>query len=187
MQNSTCPLVVVGGTLGPRGSSSEEALNFASKHFLQESIVKIELYDTFEALKEALLKYEVQVAVVPHAYEKINYFYMNPYIRMIDVFKFPTPVYGLAKKKGAEFSLKQARIVTHPAPFPLLPRLLPKYNCDELDVNFVSSTSAAALMVKTGLADLALTNENAVKEYGLEFVSIYGPIAMSWTIFERKN
>jgi prephenate decarboxylase len=187
MQDSICLSIATGGTLGPKGSSSEEALSFASKHFFEQPLVKITLYDTFEVLKESLLNNEVQVAVVPHAYDKINHFYMDPCIRMIDIFKYPTPVYGLAKKKGVEVSIEQAKIVTHPAPLPLLPRLLPQHNCDALNISLVSSTSAAALMVKTDLACLAITNGNAVKEYGLEFVSIYGPIAMSWTIFERRS
>jgi bacilysin biosynthesis protein BacA len=37
------------------------------------------------------------------------------------------------------------------------------------------------------LADLAITNENALREYDLEFISQYGKIEMSWSLFYKKE
>jgi bacilysin biosynthesis protein BacA len=51
----------------------------------------------------------------------------------------------------------------------------------------VNSTSVAAIQVKQGLADLAITNENALREYDLEFISQYGKIEMSWSLFYKKE
>ncbi|WP_287676955.1 MULTISPECIES: hypothetical protein [unclassified Microcystis] len=51
----------------------------------------------------------------------------------------------------------------------------------------VNSTSVAAIHVKQGLADLAITNENALREHDLEFVSQYGKIEMSWSLFYKKE
>jgi len=43
------------------------------------------------------------------------------------------------------------------------------------------------MQVKQGLADFAITNENAAKAYDLEFISIYGNIQMSWSLFQKKR
>jgi bacilysin biosynthesis protein BacA len=51
----------------------------------------------------------------------------------------------------------------------------------------VNSTSVAAIQVKQGLADLAITNENALREYDLEFISQYGKIEMSWSLFYKNE
>jgi bacilysin biosynthesis protein BacA len=56
-----------------------------------------------------------------------------------------------------------------------------------MKIKFVNSISVAAIQVKQGLADLAITNENALREYDLEFISQYGKIEMSWSLFHKKE
>ena len=175
-------------TLGPSGTSSEEALNYIKKQIQPKDIeITVKLFDEFLALREALRNNEVDLALVPHAYDKINEFYMEPNFDLGFIFVYPTPVYGLAKKKDQEVKFIGSKIVTHPAPLPLLSQLLPTgYNQQEITVELANSTSAAAQQVHQGLADLAITNDKARQSYDLEFVAIYGTIPMSWSIFYKK-
>jgi len=177
------------GTLGPKETSSEQTLNYLiSQWKLQQISVNSHLFDSFTELKESLLQDQVDLALVPHAYERINDFYMEPSFKLGFIFTYPTPVYGLAKRKNEEIVLENSTLVTHPAPFPLLSYLLPSnLNQNNIQVKFVNSTSVAAIQVKQGLADLAITNENALKEHDLEFISQYGQIEMSWSLFHKKE
>ncbi|MDB9373591.1 LysR family transcriptional regulator [Nodularia sphaerocarpa] len=176
------------GTLGPSGTSSHYASSYIVKQLESEQLTgKIQLFDSFPDVKTALLQDQVDLALVPHAYALINEFYMEPSFDLGFIFIYPTPVYGLAKKKNTEVVFKGARIVTHPAPLPLLSRLLPdSQDQSEMQVDFSLSTSDAAIQVQQGLATLAITNENAVAAYDLEFISTYGKIPMSWSIFYKK-
>jgi prephenate decarboxylase len=176
------------GTLGPSGTSSDYASSYIVKQLESEQLTgEIQLFDSFSGVKEALLQDKVDIAVVPHAYHSINEFYMEPNLDLGFIFIYPTPVYGLAKRKNTEVVFKGARLVTHPAPLPLLSKLLPEsQDQSEIQVDFSSSTSDAAIQVQQGLATLAITNKNAVDAYDLEFISTYGKIPMSWSIFYKK-
>lgn len=175
------------GTLGPSGTSSDYVSSYVVNQLLSEQFtVSTQLFDSFIDVKEALLQEKVALALVPHAYERINEFYMEPSFDLGFIFIYPTPVYGLAKKKNTEVVLEGCRIVTHPAPLPLLSKLLPSSNQAEMQVELSPSTSDAAIQVMQGLADMAITNEKAAKTYDLEFISIYGNIRMSWSIFHKK-
>ncbi|MEA5536730.1 LysR family transcriptional regulator [Crocosphaera sp. XPORK-15E] len=184
---SQTPLKV--GTLGPNNTSSGHTLNYLASQWQAEEITVTPCwFDSFTELKDSLLDNKVDLALVPHAYERINDFYMEPQFKLRFVFTYPTPVYGLAKRKNSELVTENCTIVTHPAPFPLLPYLLPNYQ-DKINikVKFVNSTSIAALELKEGLADLAITNEQALKDNDLEFIAIYGKIDMSWSIFQKQS
>jgi prephenate decarboxylase len=176
------------GTLGPIGTSSDNAASYIIEQFDSAAVTgATQLFDSFTDVKIALMEDKVDLALVPHAYNSINEFYMEPSLDLGFIFIYPTPVYGLAKKKNTEVIFKGARIVTHPAPLPLLSRLLPESeDRSTMQVDLSSSTSDAAIQVQQGLAALAITNENAAKIYGLEFISTYGKIPMSWSIFYKK-
>jgi bacilysin biosynthesis protein BacA len=175
------------GTLGPSGTSSEEALNYIKQQIQAKQInISVKLFDNFLALREALQNNQVDLALVPHAYDKINEFYMEPNFDLGFIFVYPTPVYGLAKKKDREIKFTGSKVVTHPAPLPLLSQLLPGHSQQEITVELANSTSAAAQQVHQGLADLAITNEKARQSYDLEFVATYGTIPMSWSVFYKK-
>ncbi|WP_156481712.1 LysR family transcriptional regulator [Anabaena sp. 4-3] len=177
------------GTLGPSGTSSDYASSYIVKQLEAENLTgEIQLFDSFPDVKTALLQNQIDLAVVPHAYDSINEFYMEPSFDLGFIFIYPTPVYGLAKKKNTDVTFKGARIVTHPAPLPLLSQLLPESeDQSEIQVDLSTSTSDAAIQVQKGLATLAITNKNAVEAYDLEFISTYGKIPMSWSIFYKKN
>jgi bacilysin biosynthesis protein BacA len=177
------------GTLGPTATSSDYASKHITQHLLSEKLtVLTQLFDTFLDVKEALLQDKINLALVPHAYDRINEFYMEPNFELGFIFIYPTPVYGLAKKKNTEVVFNGSRIVTHPAPLPLLKQLLPDTQCQtQIQVDLSPSTSDSAIQVKQGLADFAITNENAVKAYDLEFISTYGNIQMSWSLFQKKR
>ncbi|WP_448265459.1 LysR family transcriptional regulator [Nostoc sp. DSM 114159] len=176
------------GTLGPAATSSDYAAKHITNHLASEQVtVSTQLFDTFTDVREALLQDKVNLALVPHAYDRINEFYMEPSFDLGFIFIYPTPVYGLAKKKNTEVVFNGSRIVTHPAPLPLLTELLPdSQDRTQIQVDLSPSTSDSAIQVMQGLADLAITNENAVKAYDLEFISTYGNIQMSWSIFQKK-
>ena len=107
------------GTLGPKETSSEQTLNYLiSQWKLQQISVNSHLFDSFTELKESLLQDHVDLALVPHAYERINDFYMEPSFKLGFIFTYPTPVYGLAKRKNEEIVLENCTLVTHPAPLP---------------------------------------------------------------------
>ena len=91
------------GTLGPKETSSEQTLNYLiSQWKLQQISVNSHLFDSFTDLKESLLENQIDLALVPHAYERINDFYMEPSFKLGFIFTYPTPVYGLAKRKNEE-------------------------------------------------------------------------------------
>ncbi|MCP2727562.1 hypothetical protein [Limnofasciculus baicalensis] len=177
------------GTLGPSGTSSEYALIHVVSQLISEELsISTQLFNSFPELKEALLHNQVDLALVPHAYDQINEFYMEPSLELGFIFTYPTPIYGLAKKKNSSVIFKGSRLVTHPAPLPLLSKLLPDSQDEsEIKVDLSLSTSDAAIQVKEGLADLAITNEKAAQIYDLEFISTYGKIHMSWSIFQKKS
>ncbi|MBP5973792.1 LysR family transcriptional regulator [Brasilonema sp. CT11] len=177
------------GTLGPAATSSDYASKYIINQLISEDFtVSTQLFDTFLDVKEALLQDKVNLALVPHAYDRINEFYMEPDFELGFIFIYPTPVYGLAKKKDKEAVFNGSRIVTHPAPLPLLKQLLPDtQDKAQIQVDLSPSTSDSAMQVKQGLADFAITNENAVKAYDLEFIYTYGNIQMSWSLFQKKR
>ncbi|NEO40837.1 MAG: LysR family transcriptional regulator [Moorea sp. SIOASIH] len=179
---------LVVGTLGPAGTSSEEALEYVVEQLqLEELSITTKLFDNFSQLKEALVSEDVNLALVPHAYHNINDFYMEPSFELSFIFIYPTPSYGLAKKPINQFDINKCTILTHPAPLPLLSYLLPDYEQQKsIKVKLVDSTSVAAKEVSEGLAELAITNEKAADKYGLEFIKTYGKIKMSWSIFQKK-
>jgi len=175
--------------LGPENTSSHCVARHAVETYLAGiATAEIVLFDTFQQVEKAICTGECDLALVPHAYHEINLFYMNPQIEVLFVFISPTPTYGLAKRKGEPLSLDGGRIVTHPAPLPLLPHLLPRQPfLREPRVELVSSTSVAARMVADGLADAAITNAAAAQEAGLELAAVYGVIKMSWSLFCQKE
>lgn len=172
------------GTLGPNGTSSQAAAQYCSK-FLGQIQVQVQLHRSFEDAAESVRRGNADIFLVAHAYSDISKFYMDPDFELQFVFIYETPVYGLATLPGQKVTWsKKTVIATHPAPLPLLKHLAPS---KEFVVKTVCSTSEAAIVVRQGEADIALTNAIAVSEYQLEFIVIYGPIKMSWSVFSRKG
>lgn len=152
---------------------------------MQKPTHAYQLAESFEDVLVMLKNKRIDIAVVPHAYGNINIFYMDQEIYLANLFVFSTPIYGLAQRTSGPPIADAPVLVTHPAPIPLLRYLVDRP--EEYRVELVSSTSMAAERVKNQTADLALTNEVACRRHGLTFVRTYGPIAMSWSVFARRD
>jgi prephenate dehydratase len=172
------------GTLGPAGTSSEQAAGLWWRHLSsgRADPPAVRLFDTYEAGGAALRAGEVSHCVVANAYKAINEFYMDTRLAVSGVFVMDTPLYGLAKRRGSPLPVRRPSIATHPSPVPLIRQLLPAgYTAGEITT--VNSTSAAARAVRDGAFELALTTKNAADTYDLEFISPTRPIRMVWSVF----
>lgn len=174
-------------SLGPAGTSSEEACRALEGHLLRRGhrSVSIELYDQYEEAGENLLSGDADLVVVANAYSGIERFYMDPALPLAAVFVKDTPHYGIAAVPGAALAQKAA-VVTHPAPRALVDELLPE-RFDVTELVFAASTSAAAAAVARGEVPLGLTTALAARLHGLEFLSRTRPIRMVWSVFARAE
>jgi prephenate decarboxylase len=174
------------GTLGPEGTSSEYIAQSVSDCIGGNQGFKIDLSDTFEQCLDALTDDRLDLVLVPHAYSNINIFYMHPGLTPALVFRGSTPEYGLATRSGFAFEeelLYSDTVVSHPAPIPLL-----RYYFDRpISVALAASTSQAASEVASGRHNIALTNEQAARQYDLKFVYRFSRIPMTWTVFSKRR
>jgi prephenate dehydratase len=171
-------------TLGPAGTSSEASARHLL-HWVAQAlngrVGPIQLFATYEDAREMVLAGNATHLLVANAYREINNFYMDPKLKIAAAYRFNTPNYGLAKRRGAQISSRVC-IASHPSPTPLIEELLPA----EVTVSAVItmlSTSAAAAAVDGKEIDLALTTDVAAQIYDLEFISRTRPIEMLWTAF----
>lgn len=173
------------GTLGPKGTSSEYIAESMVSCLGGRDSLRIVLESTYEQCVDSLAGGDIDLALVAHAYPKINAFYMNPRLEPAVVFRGNTPEYGLATRPDFEFDeemLFTRTVVSHPAPVPLL-----RYHFDRpVTTASATSTSQAARDVADGRYDIAITNEQAVGEHNLTFVHRFAHIPMTWTVFSRK-
>ncbi|MGX6741738.1 prephenate dehydratase domain-containing protein [Streptomyces xantholiticus] len=169
------------GTLGPAGTSSEQAALYLWADRGRDTPPDIRLYDTYEQAGKALRERDVSHLVIANAYAGVHSFYMDPKLRFAGAFLFDTPHYGIAVAPGHPIS-KRPRIATHPAPVALVGELLPEeYTVEE--ILYATSTSAAAGQARRRETDLALTTQPAAKANELEFISRTRPIRMLWSVF----
>lgn len=173
------------GTLGPSGTSSEYIAQSMVRTLGNRDCFSIVLEKTYEQCMDALATGQVDLALVAHAYPKINAFYMNPILEPAIVFRGNTPEYGLATRLDFDFHeelLFSDTVVSHPAPVPLL-----QYHFGRpVQLATATSTSQAARDVADGRYNIAITNEQAVREHNLKFVYRFSHIPMTWTVFSRK-
>jgi prephenate dehydratase len=178
---SAGPAVETIGTLGPAGTSSEQAALYLWADHGRGGTPDILLYDTYEEAGEALRKGAVSHVVLANAYAGVHSFYMDPALQFAGAYLFDTPLYGIAVAPGHQIP-EGVRIATHPAPAALVEELLPEqYSVAE--ICYATSTSAAAGQARRGEADLALTTLPAAKANDLEFISRTRPIRMLWSVF----
>ncbi|MGW4565442.1 hypothetical protein ACWEN3_24455 [Streptomyces sp. NPDC004561] len=174
------------GTLGPEGTSSEYIARAMSRALGARGGFRILLENTYEQCVESLTEKRVDLVLVAHAYPGINAFYMNPELKPALVFRGSTPEYGLATRTDFAYHeelLYSDTVVSHPAPIPLL------HHHFQRPVNLVTatSTSQAAGDVADGRYNIAITNEEAVKQHNLKFVYKFARIPMTWTVFSRRK
>lgn len=174
-------------TLGPSGTSSEYVTKKFIMNYFPDNLTshKIILYETFEKAMGKLVEGSLNYVICPHAYHRINEFYMNPLICLVEIFQCDTPMYGIATRQDYQFKdyhLEEQVIVSHPAPLQLIRNYLGK----EPQFSIVDSTSIAAELVANKTYNIAITNEEAAKKFNLKFVHEFNKIPMSWSLFGRK-
>ena len=173
------------GTLGPEGTSSEQAARRVWHGIADDGRPPlVRLFGSYEEAGDALRAGEVSHVVVASAYAGVSEYYMDTRLALASAFIQDTPHYGIARRPGHEPPARP-RIASHPAPLPLIGQLLPDRFTGHEEIP-VASTSAAAIAVRDGLVDLALTTQPAAATYGLEFISRTRTIRMLWSVFVRN-
>lgn len=174
------------GTLGPASTSSEQAAQYLWSSLNGECDPVIRLFASYEDAGNALRADEVSHVVMANAYAAANTFYMDTTLGLLTAFILDTPPYGIARRRGHCDVPIGPTISTHPAPLPLINQLLPdRFTTPK--VVLVASTSAAAMAVRDGRTDLALTTGTATATYNLEFISRTRTIRMLWSVFVRSR
>lgn len=174
-------------TLGPQGTSSELAAKFVLSNLPREfsAHMGVRLFDTFEAAATSVLDKSCSLLLVANAYERINHFYMNNRLRVLETFIHVTPNYGIAARVPVD-TTRSYRLATFPAVVPMIPDLLP-HGLRIHETIMAMSTSDAARRVVAGEVELAVTNESSIRENGLFFISKVRPIRMVWTLFGTNH
>jgi prephenate dehydratase len=168
-------------TLGPAGTSSEQAAMFLWVGHHHGEPPAIHLSATYEEAGDAVISGAASHVVVANAYAGIHRFYMDPAFSIVGAFLMDTPLYGIAVSPERQIP-SVARISSHPAPIPLIRELLPTaYSVAE--ILHATSTSAAAIQAHRGEADMALTTEPAATANALKFISRTRSIRMLWSVF----
>lgn len=175
-------------TLGPKGTSSEYiAIELAKSIGICKK--NIFLYNSYEEAFEKVKNKENDLLLVANAYNNIHNFYMENDISLIGSFIKNTPLYGIASKnyKKNDFLLdNNIKLASHHAPLSMIGNIKDEFN---LNINVIDckSTSQAAYFVNTGKYKYCLTNEEAQREYGLNFIIPIKQITMLWSIFGESK
>ncbi len=170
-------------TLGPQGTSSELAAEFLLSNLPREFAARmgVKLFDSFEAAAASVQEESCSLLLVANAYERINHFYMDSRLRVLDTFIHVTPNYGIAARQPVD-TARAYRLATFPSVVPLIAELLPP-GLQIHETVMAKSTSDAARRVVAGEVELAVTNESSIQQNGLHFISRTRPIRMVWTLF----
>ncbi|MFG1643789.1 prephenate dehydratase domain-containing protein [Amycolatopsis sp. NPDC049252] len=173
-------------TLGPAGTSSEQAAKFLNTRInpSQDQPDPL-LLPSYEEAAEAVLRGFAELLLVANAYHDISEFYMDARLVLAGAYHFETPLYGIATVPDRTLD-GPIRIASHPAPVPLIKQLVPD-SLTVAEVVLARSTSAAALAAQSGEVDAALTTQPAAEQYGLSFISPTRPISMLWSVFRNAD
>ncbi len=175
-------------TLGPKGTSSE----FVAKYLTSRLGIddkNISLFDSYEEAFKSVKKRKNNLLLVANAYKNIHNFYMDDEITLIGSFIKETPLYGIASKKFEKkdfFSKKCIKVVSHHAPKSMIDTIEKRYNLN-IGITDCLSTSEAAAFVQEEKYDYCLTNEQAKREYELNFILPIKQITMVWSLFGQKQ
>lgn len=170
-------------TLGPRGTSSEEAARYFCRSIDASCTGRepVILLASFEQAAAAVVDGDASHLVVANAYSSVNKMYMDLRLELAATFVLDTPDYGIAACPDRPISIAPV-LATHPAPEPLVQQLLPD-GFPRVSIRLAPSTAAAALAVIANEAELALTTKPAADLHGLQFVSRTRRIRMVWSVF----
>ncbi len=183
------------GTLGPNGTSSEQALkylisnipNYSHKIEFEKHLMN-NFRNVYESLNEGLINY----ALIPTAYERItDFFWNNNFINNLN-FIFPTPEYGIACKNNYRpIRNRKIRIACCPAVENIIAYLSNgELQDDQIERIKTNSTTEAVICLINDDADLAITNKTSLDIYSdrdIKFISKTYNANIVWALFKRKD
>lgn len=183
-------------TLGPEGTSSEQAAKYLIDQFKQinsDCIFRINLINNFIDIFYYLENTKEGYVLIPNAYENINDFYWNPNFANVLNFLFATPKYGLIKKvNNSCLEKRKLKIASCPAVQGiykyLMEELLQKKKIEILKTNSTVETIKYIIEEK---ADIGITNESAFASHAyaneIEFISKKYNATIVWSLFEYNT
>jgi bacilysin biosynthesis protein BacA len=182
------------GTLGPVGTTSY----FATTYFIEyikeicsDIKIDIKLWDNFDLVYEAVLAEEVNLIVIPNAYEKITEMYWEPALKNSFSFLLETPAYGLVTKRDEKNRIikDKIRIASCRPVVCLIDKLISGVldSKEGYELILANSTTKAAEMVINGMAEYAVTNETSIENKELEFISETFSAEVLWSVFCKKK
>jgi hypothetical protein len=172
------------GTLGPGGTSGELAAELLWNYLCGDvGGPSVKLYPTYELAEFALRAGEVTHLVVPSTHDGIHQLHADPALVLAGAFIMDSAPHGIARGRGPVPC--RPVVARHSSQSALLDQLLP--DCYRpARVLDSRSTSAAAITVREGAADLALTTEPAARRHGLEFVSPTRKLRLLCSVFVNR-
>lgn len=183
------------GTLGPNGTSSEQALKYLISNISNYNY-KIEfekhLMNTFKNVYESLNDGLINYALIPTAYERItDFFWNNNFINNLN-FIFPTPEYGIVCKNNYRpIKNRKTRIACCPAVENIIAYLSNgELQDDQIERVKTNSTTEAVICLINDGADLAITNKTSFELYSdkdIKFISKTYNANIVWALFKRKE
>ncbi|WP_297430071.1 hypothetical protein [Clostridium sp.] len=183
------------GTLGPNGTSSEQALKYLISNIANynnkvqfENHLMNSFGNVYESLNEGLIRY----ALIPTAYERITDFFWNNNFTNNLNFIFPTPEYGLVCKNNYR-SIRNRK--TKVACCPAVENIIEYLSNGELHDGQIervktNSTTEAVISLINNDVDLAITNKTSFELYSdkdIKFISKTYTANIVWTLFKRKD
>lgn len=182
------------GTLGPKGTSSEQALKYLIA-FIEDYNPKLNtticLMNNFIEVYNALDKRLIDYALIPTAYEKITDFFWNYNFSNNLNFIFPTPEYGLVCKNNyIPIKNRKIKIACCPAVENTIEYLsngeLKEASIEKIRTN---STTESVVRLVHGEVDLAITNYTSFdiyKDKNIKFISKTYHANIVWSLFEKN-
>lgn len=183
------------GTLGPNGTSSEQALRYLIsniENYDKKIEVEKHLANSFIKLYESLNKGLIKYALIPTAYERItDFFWNNNFINNLN-FIFPTPEYGLVCKNSYKpIKDRKTRIACCPAVENIIDYLSDgELKNDQIERVKTNSTAEAVICLMSNEVDLAITNRTSFKIYSdkdIKFIFKTYNANIVWSLFKRKD
>lgn len=179
-------------TLGPKGTSSYYAYSYFVKYMRSLETGKkfsVVLKDNFDLVIECLERKEVDLIIIPNAYDRITEMYWNPRLYNLFSFLLKTPDYGIASIDGSyNHKDKKVKIACCKPVYCLIDELIQEINptIQEYEIVQKYSTIESAKALKNGEAELALTNSTSVNETGIKFITSVWHADVLWSIFSNR-
>ncbi len=183
------------GTLGPNGTSSEQALKYLIAN-IENCNHKIEfkkyLMNNFTSVYESLDNGLINYALIPTAYERItDFFWNNNFINNLN-FIFPTPEYGMVCKNSYKpISNRKIKVACCPAVENIIGYLSEgELQEEQIERVKTNSTTEAVICLINNDVDLAVTNKTSFELYAdreIKFISKTYNTTIVWALFKRKE